>query len=503
MDNRCVRRIMEETTVKTFLLSLLIFMVSMGTGFAQLEVNQGELNKGTDVEFINYSGPYDRYWTFDEIREIGVNLAKNFTAKSYRYTYNGVFTIIHVYDPEDTSEKFNADIFVIEPGAFVDHVRTLRIVLAGYLQTAYGYTLDDALLIARFVTLYNAVFRGDTDYFNGSYKTKVTANLSASDAGLAISYSEWPGRTKMLIPLSDKIGKGDTTSIDTQKITEQEVKDALKTEEDKGIEDRKQMVELQEKQIEDKEKALEEDKKQLEEDKKQLEEDKKSGLDTTEQEKEIAKKEEEIKKAEEDLKKAEEQLKNDREEITRDERSLQDNQTTTSTTATVDSLSSEKGFLLHVTPGSEDEDGQLYLYNFQSDAVEAKTSGIQIKARRLYIYNNTLLVVAEPTGKGASYLMFLDAKTLAVTNQSQEEVYPLGVVTTQGNALFAIISRGDQSYVGKFNTSLTLTYHSQEEVNPSSPLVVSGTYIYAQSKDGKILRLGVNDLTTKESVEPK
>jgi hypothetical protein len=495
----------------------IFFSISMLS--ADLSINQEELKKGHEVEFINYSGPYDKLSTIEEIRSVGVQLGTNFTKTSVRTTYHGLFSIIHIYDPLDKSGKYDADIFVIEPGSFMDHIQTMRIVIAGFLQTAYGYSFDDAMIIARFVTLYNAVFRGNATYFASAYKAKVMENISAADAGLALIYSEWPGRTKVLIPLSEGFEKGKLSSLDTQELTDEKVKEALRKEENKGIEDRKKIVELQEKQIEEKEKdlnkdkkAVAEEKKKLEEEKKKLEEEKKNTGETTAtttKENELKKKEEVIKKTEEDITKreekitkAEEKLKNDRNEIATEERKITE-KTASTTIAAVDTANPEKGYFLKVKDGEENEAGELTLYNFKDNTVEAKTTGLRIKERRLYIYNNMLLVVAQPAGKGASYLMFLDAKTLAVTKQSDEEVSKTSIVATQGNALYAVIKKGNSVYIGKFDAALSLTNRSQEEVNPLTPLVVSGSFLYVQSKTGKGLRLSINDLSTKAAVDLK
>ncbi|MBN2353325.1 MAG: hypothetical protein JXD23_12190 [Spirochaetales bacterium] len=497
------------------IIALGIVLCFAGTAaFGQLEVNRGELEKGKDVEFVNYTGPYEVVRTFEEIRQRGVFLGADYTKASRRTTWENRYSVIHVYDPDDTSGKFDADIFVIEPGGFVDHIRTVRIILAGYLQTAYGYTLDDALLLARFITLYNAVFRGDIDYFKTVYKARVTANVTAANAGIALVYTTWPGRTRMLIPLSEGFEKGKTTSLDTQKLTEEKVKEALRKEENKGIEDRKKIVELQEKQIEQKEtdlatdkKNLEEAKKILEEEKKALEEEKKRTGETDatrRKEAEIKQKEEEIKKTEADiakreeaLKKSETQLATDRQEIANEERKLSE------TVSAVDTVSADRGLFLRVQPGSENESGEVVLYNFRSTKVDARSQGLKVKERKIYIYANTPLVVAEAAGKPGAFLMLLDDKTLAVAKQSEEEIFKNSKVEIQGNAIFAVVKQGGRYVLGRFDASLTLTNKTEVEVNPFTPVTVYGPYCYVQASSGLILRLNINDLSAKDTADPR
>ncbi len=499
--------------MKKKILCGILLALTAAAGFGQLEVNRGELNKGKEVNFINYTGPYDTVKTFEEIRQAGVILGTDYQKASRRTTYLNRYSVIHVYDPADKSGKFDADIFVIEPAGSIDHIRNIRTIIAGYLQTAYGYTLDDALLLARFITLYNAVYRGNVGYFKTVYKDKVMANVSTADAGIALVYTEWPGHTRMLIPLSEGFEKGKTTSLETQKLTNDEVKNALRKEEDKGIEDRKKIVELQEKQIEQKEKDLATDKKALEEKKKDLEQEKKDLADeikrtgetdsTRKKEAEIRQKEEEIKKTEADiakreadLKKSETQLATDRQEIATEERKLTE-------TASVNAVSGEKGLFLRVQPGNENESGEVVLYDFPAARVAARTQGLRVKERKIHVYADTPLVAAEADGKPGAFLMFLDKNTLAVTKQSDEEIFKNTKVEMQGNALYAVVKRGGQYFLGKFDTALKLVNKTVDEVIPNTPLTIWGSYIYAQSKSGLILRLDVADLSAKDTADAR
>lgn len=494
---------------------LIFFLLGAGVAFGDLGVDREELKKAKDVEFVNYTGPYDTINTYDEILNIGVHIGRSFRRESFRASYFGRYSIIHVFDPADKSGKFDADIFVIEPGAFIDHIRNVRTILVGYLTTAYGYSTEDAQLLARFITLYNAVFRGNVGYFGKVYKDKVMSHVSAADAGLALVYSEWPGRTKVLIPLSEGFEKGKLSSLDTQQLTEEEVKDTLRREEDKGIEDRKKIVDLQEKQLEEKEKDLTQDKKQLTEDKKQLEEEKKLLEEekkrtgeteaTRKKEEEIKKKEEDIKQREEDIarrestiKTSEDRLRRDREEIATEERDM-----TTATTATTGTVSAEKGLFLWVQPGQENEAGEVIYYDFRKTEIAARSQGLRVKERRLDVYHNQPLVVAEASGIAGARLFLLDAKTLAVTAQSGEEVFKSTILALQGNNLYAVVKRGGQYFIGRFDTALKLVSLSKNEVNPNTPLGISGDYLYVQAVSGLVLRLNINDLTTKDTAQVK
>ena len=71
-----------------------------------------------------------------------------------------------------------ADILFIGKDATVDHIKNLRRIISAYLSSAYGYSEKDADTLAVFITVYNAVYRGQYDVYNSKYKAVVVKNLS-------------------------------------------------------------------------------------------------------------------------------------------------------------------------------------------------------------------------------------------------------------------------------------------------------------------------------------
>ncbi|MEW5816169.1 MAG: P83/100 family protein, partial [Spirochaetota bacterium] len=242
--------------------------------------------------------------------------------KSARYLNK--YTVIHAIDPF-VSEKLDASIFIIEKDAQVDHIRNLRLMIAGYLETYFEYSLKDSILLAEFITYYDAVFRGKFDYFKEKYKEIVLNHLTPERVGLAISYKEWPGNSLLVVPLTEGAQKGKLSSLQTDALTEKEVIAKMKTEEDMGVEKRSDMVDLKERQVEEAQrditaekqaaeqaeqkisvqvKEVLEQKQQIEEEKKQVQQLAAAG---TSPEK-VERKQEEIKKKEEEVKKQEEKI---------------------------------------------------------------------------------------------------------------------------------------------------------------------------------------------------
>ena len=261
----------------------MLLVLSALAGLSALEVDRSEIQSAgaaNEIVFRNYSGPHSVINTIQQIRAIGSQLGNN--VKSNLTTARTVgdknrYSVIHAVD--GTTGKFDADIFIIGKNATVDHITNLRRIISAYLETAYGYSSKDADTIATFVTVYNAVYRGNLQYFESRYKEIVIKNLSSSIVGLSTNYEEWPGNTQIVIPLSDLAGG--LSTIDTSVISDKQVVKSMQGEEDKGIDARKGMVDIKEREADNAQekaddaqaKADEEKAKLAEEQKKQAEAD--------------------------------------------------------------------------------------------------------------------------------------------------------------------------------------------------------------------------------------
>ena len=167
---------------------------ALAASFA-ISVDQPEIESAggaNTVVFRNYTGPHSVINSAAEIRAIGSTLGNNVSQSSDSSITVGSsnrYQFIHIVDPS-VKEKLDADIFIIGSAATVDHIDNVRRIISAYLESAYGYSRRDADTIAVFVTVYNAVYRGNLNYFNSKYKDAVTRNLSSANAGISTDYQE-------------------------------------------------------------------------------------------------------------------------------------------------------------------------------------------------------------------------------------------------------------------------------------------------------------------------
>lgn len=219
-------------------------------GILQGQVNTEELEKGqASVEFFNYEGPVTRIDSRAQIRGIGYTLGTAVRSGSLRSGSESRYFVIHgASSPEGT--RLEADIFGLGAAVGVDHIRNLRLIIQGYLEGAYNYSAQDANLLAQYITIYNAVYRGNWGYFNATYKQSVLRYATQDKAGLSLRFNEWPGKTLMFIPLG--IGSaGSLSAIDTTSISDSNVLDELRKEGDLSMDQRKGMVDFKEREAEE------------------------------------------------------------------------------------------------------------------------------------------------------------------------------------------------------------------------------------------------------------
>ncbi len=307
---------------------VLTIMISICTsGLMALDVNVDEI-KTEAVEFHNRenSGKVKADPKAEVIR-IGTNLSRAVkeSGSAAQGNYLNRYSVIRLMSGEE--DKFSTDIFFIGKEANVTHVKHIRNMLTGYLSDMYGYDRASAGSIAVFLTYYNAVHRGDTDYFSSKYTAKAMEYINGENAGLDTDYKMWPGNTAVMIPLSDKkIDLFAIDSRDTREAARQE--DLLK--ERKQMSDMKKETIAQEKkdiqkekqELNRKEAKLNREKKQTEK-KKQEAEKKQQAIETKKKEAENIKDPEEKKKAEEQIKKDEQDLEKDRLKIEKEEQAAE------------------------------------------------------------------------------------------------------------------------------------------------------------------------------------
>ncbi len=537
--------------LSVFLVSLLI-----STNIFALEVDKTELQstKSTTIEFISYTGPHKIIDSVEAIKGIGNSLGKEIAPSrdtSKTANLGNKYTVIHAIDENETG-KFDADIIFINKDANVDHITNLRRIISAYLVSAYEYSEADADTLAVFITVYNAVYRGDLDSFKNKYKDVVVKNLSSNNCGLSVNYKDWPGASEIVIPLYD-VKNGGLSTIETSVISDKKVVESMKEDDDKNIESRKEMVDIKEREAEESQekanaaqkKAVEEQKK-LKEEKQKTEEAKaeaKEAEKKSEQAKaeaEEAKKEAEANPEDEELQKvaeekqeeaeaaeqeaeekqealeeqqeaeaAQEEKTEEAKEEAKTEQERADKKQTEAQTERKD-IAKDQQIVQNneikeaSTPSSygivlTDEANILSkLVKFNSETGEViKSSPVTvIRNRTIYKTPDAYIAIAgEDEGNGTIKLVLIDIETMEIFAESEETVSDTSVLVNDGNEYYCVINYDDDWVVGKYDETLALKLKSKVNVKQSTPITVTESGIVVTDKNGNL------KLLSKETLE--
>jgi hypothetical protein len=522
------------TLFKRILISIAIFTGIVSIVHAQ--VDEDELQNLPPVVFINYVGPHARIDTREQIRQIGVVLGQDIYAREmniisdleamstesrrdYSYTFqsgalNRYFIIHSVSGPE--ANKLDADIFGLGVDAGVDHIRNLRTIIQGYLQEAYDYSERDSAVLAEFITVYNAVYRGNWEFFTSRYKTPVIEYLTSEKAGLSIRYDEWPGRTLILIPLGHSL-----SSVDISAISDRRVIEELRREEDQGVPQRQEMVELKEREadraeqqvqaeleaIRQEERQITEGREQAAQEKQQVTEDLKTGtiteeearqrqteLDETEQE--LDRREDNLDQRREDAQRLEEYAEKIFDEAQQERRDIagdQQNQFIRETAGVQQETELFGITIEHENPSS----GRLVRFN-PVTGERIRTSPLDtVHARTVSFVNKKIIAIAgDNINDHAVRIVEINPVNLDMVKQGDDDIKTGSLLWVNDGDLYAITVdlESNSCFLGRFNENLTLMAKSSVKVHPEASVTIQQGRLFTQNEDGSVLILNPANL---------
>ena len=111
------------------------------------------------------------------------------------------------------------------------------------------------------------------DYYKSKYKDIVVKNLDSEKAGISVSYKEWADQSQLVIPLADI--NGGLSTVDTSVISDKNVVNSMQEEDDKGIDERKNMVDIKEREADEAEEKARDSQKEARKEEEELKQEKK------------------------------------------------------------------------------------------------------------------------------------------------------------------------------------------------------------------------------------
>ncbi|WP_407425588.1 P83/100 family protein [Treponema sp.] len=460
--------------MKKLLISVGFLLLSFGV-FA-IEVNKTELeeNQQDSIQFENYGGPHAVIESADAILGIGTKLGEEVSSNLENPIAVQPYAKYSVYHVVGSSEEnaLDADILFLNENAGVDHINNLRRIITGFLMAAYGYSQEDSQTLSVFITVYNAVYHGSLSNFSGKYKNAVLTYLTEDSVGLSTNWQDWAGKTQIVIPLG-VIGQG-TASVETSVISDENVIEALRSEEDKNIEVRESMADIKEKEASN---ASENAK-------------------TAQKEAAQAKKEGDKESAKENAKTASEQqkiadkkgdeAKSEREQIAKDKEEIKK-----------ESLKNEKYITSLFVADEKEKLYTLMTVNFSDGSVYKKSDLKQIRDKNIYQTDGGFIAMCGVNDKKSTVkLCLIDLESLEITKQSEETLSESGPLVFFKDLYYVILNEDGKNYLASYDKNLNLKNKSSVPVKASSPVNIYQEGILVTDSSGKPVILSLSNLNS-------
>ncbi|TVR85250.1 MAG: hypothetical protein EA428_16140 [Spirochaetaceae bacterium] len=506
---------------------ILVLLMCAPLSLVALDVARDELSPyiDTTIEFQNYEGPREVIQTLEEIRGIGEFIGAQFVPEPGTFSYFGRYTVIHAVDPT-IDVGLDADIMLLAEDARVDHINNLRTILSAYLETAYEYSLADSRLLAEYITIYNAVFRRNLEFFEGRYKAVVLQHLSQENVGLSVLYSDWPGGTEMVIPLRDGARPGRLDAVGPRELLEPEVIASLRDRPDMGIDTRRDMVDLLERVIDETVAEIEVERAEIETEAEELAELERQPPEelSPEEREEIVAQREAVERRQAELAEREEAV----EDLTEDVRRLRDELADDIETV----LDREEEDAVAAVPADEEEPeaevveeptedptpaaiapdpertvymlvrrengvvvGRLARVDAATGEETHRSSLDTVYGRRFLELEGNYILIANDAG--TPRLTQVDTDSLEPIVFGDQEIAAGSMLTTSGGAVFAVMREGNAWYLGRFTAGLELLERSSVAVDPDTYIHFSGPRVYVQASDGSVRPLNQTNMTTE------
>ncbi|TGK07374.1 hypothetical protein EHO59_04525 [Leptospira semungkisensis] len=329
---------------------LAVFIFFVGSSLLPLFAQSGpklgerEVRSSGKVNFVNRSAARADEETKGSNAKTGAALAEALKKDPKSSASTDGITAIRIL-PEE--KKFGADLISLGKDSEYGHINSVQRIIAGYVKSNFGYSEQNSETLATYILYYNAIHRKNANYVKRKYNDEVVKNVEADKIGIARRYTEWAGKTQIIIPIVANILSEDGKDLHTDELEHEVNKDLDKKKE--GQEDKKKMDDLQRQKLEDEKRKLQE--KQDENRKKQEAASQKDrsaekelqelNKDPVKNKQKITQKQEERKQAQQQqqqAKKEEQQLKEKEKEIAKKEESRKsDSKSSSSSSSSSDS----------------------------------------------------------------------------------------------------------------------------------------------------------------------
>ena len=193
-------------------LFVIVSVLISATSLFAVQIDTALLDTATRPDYIEDTSPVPKneFNSAKQIRDMGRRLGGSIKRQDAQHKDG------ELYASGAPSKKYRAlrvpssdslpgaDIIYIAPNAKVGTIKALAFIVSGYIEAAYGLPLSKADAVAQKVCWWNTNHYDDRNYFTKHFNSRLLESFSDETAviGLADSYKNWAGHTRIVIPFA-------------------------------------------------------------------------------------------------------------------------------------------------------------------------------------------------------------------------------------------------------------------------------------------------------------
>lgn len=180
--------------------------------FFPVTLDRDLINSAKKVSYIEDTSPVPKseYNTREEIKNMGRRLARTVLRLEKQKSLSPIYAygepdkkyrVSRVYESELLP---GSDVLYLAPNAKVTTAKALFFIVSGYLEEAFSLSEKTSDSLAEKICYWNTNHYDEKNYFAGRFSPDVINAFAGETAviGLADSYKNWAGHTRIIIPFT-------------------------------------------------------------------------------------------------------------------------------------------------------------------------------------------------------------------------------------------------------------------------------------------------------------
>ncbi len=194
--------------LKSIVITLLVLFIISLQSKETPNLSEGEIKSSKKVKFQNKDSTKAPNSKRNLDAEIGAKLSEA-VDKNSKEVVSGI-SVNRYISPDD---KLGGDVITLSKDFKANHINTIKRILSAYIQSSFSYDTKKSDILTFYVLYYNVMHRNNKNFFSEKYSKILTDDLLQESVGISVTYTEWTGKTQIVVPFIKNILKDKKTDL--------------------------------------------------------------------------------------------------------------------------------------------------------------------------------------------------------------------------------------------------------------------------------------------------